>query len=316
VTLAGACVAALSAVFATGQPGDLATRAQARGLAFWQALAADCRVPPGESAAELVAEAVSLLGLPDPAWRDDVGYGVVASCVHRRRGLAAAERRRLVDELIANLRRGIGDSGTDAVLLRSFSALDLSVLAAVEDEDPALDLTAYRQLLDAALGYLGAERDLRALEAGKGWIHATAHTADLLRFLARDARFTPADQARLLDAAWAKLTAAGTPVFTHAEPERLAAALVSVVRRADFDAGGFGRWLARFPDLERRVWSQSPPDPQALDAAQNARDLLRSLFVALSLPAPATAGRPAAPPTADEKRARDALLAALRQIQR
>ena len=90
---------------------------------------------------------------------------------------------------------------------------------------------------------------------------------------------------RLLDAAWSKMTAPGTPVFTHAEDERLAAALLSVVRRPDFDPTILDPWLARFVALEKQVWSKAPPDPQTLDASQNARNLLRSLHVLLSLPA-------------------------------
>ena len=140
--------------------------------------------------------------------------------------------------------------------------------------------------LDDALAYLRDERDLRGIEPRVGWIHATAHTADLLKFLARDARFAPADHVRLLDAAWSKLTAPGTPVFTHAEDERLAAALVSVARRADFDPASLDPWLARFAALEKQVWEKSPPEPAALDASQNARNLLRSFYVLLSLPQP------------------------------
>ena len=41
-----------------------------------------------------------------------------------------------------------------------------------------------------ALAYLAAELDLRGIEPRVGWIHATAHTADLLKFLARNPRFT------------------------------------------------------------------------------------------------------------------------------
>ena len=288
----------------------------ARGKPFWQALAKDCAVPRGESAFALVREAVSSLGSPDTAWRDDVGYGVVAVCVYEKRALKPDERRALVAELVANLRRGVGESGTDSVLLRSFSALDLSVLAALENEDPTLDAAGYRQLVDAALAYLWDERDVRGLEPRVGWIHATAHTADLLKFLARDRRFTAADQRRLLEGVWAKLTRPGTPVFTHAEDERLAAALAALVRRSDFDAARFAAWLASFPALEKTVWSQSPPHPQALDAAQNARNLLRALFVALSLPAPARAGTPASPTTPPVAAAREQVLATLKAIGR
>ena len=184
--------------------------AERRGKAFWKTLAAECAVPAGESAAGLVNEAVSLVGSPDSEWRDDVGYSVVATCVYRKKQLGPKERRALVALLSENLRRGIGETGNDGVLRRSFSALDLSILAALELQDPALDAAGYARLLDDGLAYLKDERDLRGLEPRVGWIHATAHTADLLKFLARDARFKPQDQARLLDAAWSKLTA-GAP---------------------------------------------------------------------------------------------------------
>jgi hypothetical protein len=281
---------------------------KARGLPFWLELAKDCAVPVGESASGLVSEAVSFLGSPDSAWRDDVGYGVVAACVYQKKLLTLEERRALVARLSTNLRRGIGEAGTDSVLLRSFSALDLSVLAALEDVEPTLDAAGYRKLLDDALAYLRDERDLRGLEPRVGWIHATAHTADLLKLLARDPRFAPADQARLLEAAWSKMTAPGTPVFTHAEDERLAATLVSAARRPDFDPAILDSWLARFAALEKTVWKKAPPDPATLDASQNARNLLRSLYVLLSMPEPT--------PTGGQVAAREKVLATLQQIRR
>ncbi|MGE5124949.1 MAG: DUF2785 domain-containing protein, partial [Betaproteobacteria bacterium] len=264
----------------------------------------------------LLKEALSFLGSPDSDWRDDIGYGVVASCVYQKRALEPEERRALVAALSANLRRGIGETGTDSVLQRSFSALDLSILAALENLDPVLDERGYRELLDAALAYLRDERDLRGFDPRVGWIHATAHTADLLKFLARDARFAKADQRWLFDAAWSKMTNESTAVFTHAEDERLAAALASVVRRADFDPSLLDPWLARFVAQEKQLWSQAPPRPQALDAAQNARNLLRGLFVELHLPAPAPPGAPAAAAGPAQAAAREKLLATLRAIRR
>jgi len=292
--------------------GTTAGAGEPRGKPFWLALAKDCAVPEGELAFDLVREAVSFLGSTDPEWRDDVGYGVVASCVYEKRLLTPEERRALVTHLSENLRRRIGGTGGDSVLLRSFSALDLSIFAALENALPALDGDDYRRLVDAALAYLRDERDLRGFEPGVGWIHATAHTGDLLKFLARDSRFTPADQRLLLDGVWAKVTAPGTPVFTHAEDERLGAAVLSVVRRSDFEPSLLDPWLTRFVDLEKQVWSRSPPDPAVLDAAQNARSLLRSLYVLLSLPAatgPTSTG-------AGEAAAREKVLATLDRIRR
>ena len=298
----------LLVLLAVAPPEDTPLAAERRGKAFWTALAKDCAVPPGETAAGLVSEAASLLGSPDSEWRDAIGYDVVVACAYKKRLLSAEERRALTSRLRANLRRGIGATGDDSVLLRSFSALDLSILAALELQDPALDAAGYARLLDDGLAYLKDERDLRGLEPRVGWIHATAHTADLLKFLARDARFKPQDHARLFDAAWSKLTAAGTPVFTHAEDERLAAALVSVARRSDFDPASLDPWLDRFVALEKQVWTKTPPESATLDASQNARDLLRSFYALLSLPEPAAAGGQAA--------AREKALATLTKIRR
>ena len=289
-------------------PSGVEPNAVGRGQSFWLALAKECTVPADESAADLVREAISLLGSPDPVWRDDVGYGVIVSCVYQKKLLDAGQRREIIDTLTGNLRRGIGEAGTDTVLLRSFSALDLSILAALELQDPVLDEDGYRRLLDDALAYLAAERDLRGIDPRVGWVHATAHTADLLKFLARDPRFTPADQARLLDAAWLRMTAPGTPVFTHAEDERLAAALLSVTRRPDFDPASLEPWLERFVALEKSVWQQSPPEATALDAAQNARNLLRSLHLLLALPKP--------DPTPGQLAAREKVVVTLQQIRR
>lgn len=276
--------------------------------AYWRALAKECVVPAGESARDLVHQAIGFLGSTDPMWRDDIGYGVVATCVYGQRRLSIEERRDLVTLLSSNLKRGIGQVDDDTVLLRSFSALDLSVFAAVELQDPALDEKGYRRLLDDAFAYLSDERDLRGFEPRVGWIHATAHTADLLKFLARDPRFGRADQERLLESVWVRMTQSGAPVFTHAEDERLAAAVLSVVRRADFDMKLLGPWLEPFVELEKGTWVETPPQASRLAASQNARNLLRSLYVLLSLPTPE--------PTAGQVAAREAVIGTLQQIRR
>ena len=299
------CLALCEPAWATP---DTVQRAAKSDPVFWRGLAEECAVPEGDSAAGLVREAVGFLGSTDPVWRDDIGYGVVATCVYGKRRLNVEERGELVDLLQANLRRGIGQVNDDSVLLRSFSALDLSVFAALELQTPALDEASYRRLLDAALAYLRDERDLRGFEPRVGWIHATAHAADLLKFLARDPRFGRSDQARLLDEVWIRMTTPGTPVFTHGEDERLAAAALSVVRRTDFEVSLLDPWLGRFVQLEKATWAVTPPQADALASSQNARNLLKSLYVLLSLPAPE--------PTAGQQAARAAVQGTLEQIRR
>jgi hypothetical protein len=73
-----------------------------------------------------------------------------------------------------------------------------------------------------------------------------------------------------------------------------------------------GRGKAFWRGLEKRTWTTTPPDPATLDASQNARNLLRSLHVLLSLPVPSRAGAPGA----GEAAAREKVLATVAAIRR
>ncbi|MCK7495333.1 MAG: DUF2785 domain-containing protein [Comamonadaceae bacterium] len=147
-------------------------------------------MPAGESVAGLVREAIGPLGSPDPVWRDDVGYGVMVSCVYRGRRLDAAQRREVIDTLSASLRRGIGDAGTLTRRCCDPSRHSTSSILAASPScrTPRWTTQVIAASLDDALAYLRDERDLRGIDPSVGWIHATAHTADLLKFLARDPR--------------------------------------------------------------------------------------------------------------------------------
>lgn len=137
---------------------------------------------------------------------------------------------------------------------------------------------------------MNAERDLRGYDRDKGWMHATAHTADLLKFLGRSSRLKPPDQARMLEAIAGKLRQSGQ-VFVFAENERMAASVMSLVRRSDFDQQGFASWLPGFVAEGNALWKSRQLDVAKFASVQNAKDLLRSSLVQLDSSDPADAGR-------------------------
>ena len=249
---------------------------------FWSGIARNrFEVPAGESADALVLELSAFLGSPDPELRDDFAYSIAAAWIYRDRRVSEKVLHELLRAWSANLRVGLGGTGSDTLFLRAFSALDLSLLAALDNQHPFLDGAEYAALLSAALAYLAGEKDLRAFDPRHGWMHATTHTADLLKFLARSPRLRPADQGRILEAVAAKLRTAGE-TFSHGENERLAAAVQSLVLREDFDAAAFTRFLADVAEPGVHLWDKGPlVDPARYAATQNAKDLLRSLYVAL-----------------------------------
>jgi Protein of unknown function (DUF2785) len=252
---------------------------------FWRQIKAnDFAVPAGESPLKLILELSDSLGSTDPEIRDGFGYEIPAAWIFGQKLLGPAELRVLLSRWSANLREGIGEMETESVLLRSFSALDLSLLAAHDLQAPFLSPAEFETLLADALAYLRDERDVRGYTPPVGWRHSCAHTADLLKFLARNPHLKAADHARILDAVQAKVTRLGDPVYVWGEDERLARVLVSLVRRPDFDPALLDPWLASFAALHKKAWEGASPDSALLAADRNAVNLLKSLHSFLSQP--------------------------------
>jgi hypothetical protein len=222
---------------------------------FWVGLrSAGFRLPQSESALPLALEAASLLASTDPELRDAIAYEAIETWVYREQRLDAAELNQLRATLSANARRGLGEASGDGLFLRSFSILALAVLAAEDLKKPFLDSQPFDGLVDLAIEELGSERDLRGYIPSKGWGHATAHSADLLKLLARSHRLRPEQQSRMVNAIAERLRSAGQ-VFVWGEDARLAAALTAIAGRSDADPGPFLAWFKRLTAEHATLWS-------------------------------------------------------------
>ena len=235
------------------------------------------KLPPGKSAAELSRTLSKLLGSADPQLRDETAFDILANWIYRNRLLSDDDLRPLILEWTANLTKDIGSVGSDAVALRSFSALTLSIVVARDNATPFLTEQEFRKILESALKYADQERDLRGYDPVKGWLHATAHTADLLKFLARSRYLGPADQKAILNAVAHKLTTANL-VFSFGEDERLARTVLSVVARKDFAAFEFAEWVNH---MRPAPAATSQPDISVLRADQNVLNMLAKLYFLL-----------------------------------
>jgi len=249
-----------------------------RDKAFWRQIATDkFAVPEGTALPELLDELTGMLGSPDPELRDDIAYTTLTQWMYRHRLVPVDERRRLLRQWTAALRGGIGEQGTPTVLRRSFSALALGVLAILDNEAPYLERGEFDGLLAAALSYLKDERDVRGFDAQMGWLHSVAHTADLIKFLARSRHLRPEQQAEILTAIAAKLRAVET-VLVDGEDDRMARAVQSIAARPDFDEAAFAAWLKALTPPARTT----APSSTERAADQNVRHLVVSTFAVVS----------------------------------
>jgi Protein of unknown function (DUF2785). len=270
-------VLAIALFFGAGQACGQKSVNTTHDKSFWRAIAANkYQVPSGEVRFVLAQELSGYLASPDPELRDDLAYSILTVWIVRHQQFSPEQLVRLGEEWTANLRDGIGQRGTDSIFKRSFSALLLSSIAERELKTPFLGEVQYRKLLSATLDYLRDEKDLRGFDAVKGWVHSTAHTADLLAALAGNPWFTKQDQAAALNTIAQRLASAGE-VFTYGEQDRLANVIAAIASRSDFDLEGFKSWLGDLDSSDQAVWKDSPPKLPGLTRFQNDSYLLRAV---------------------------------------
>ena len=250
---------------------------------FWRVIAKKgYAIPTGGPVFPLVRELSGYLGSRDPELRDTLEYSIISTWVVDQTQLSVTELNSLLDEWRGNMRVKIGESEADGVLKRSFSVLCLAALAERDLKAPFLGEERYRILLADALAYLKEERDLRGFDPAIGWIHTTAHTADLLEALASNPLLKIEDQGRLLDAISERLSSAHQ-VFIYEEQDRLALVAAAIVRRKDFDPAVFHQWLIALDAADQRVSKDSPPKLKLLQTSENDTYMLRGLTVELCM---------------------------------
>lgn len=248
--------------------------------AAWKQIAAnDFNLPEGHTAAEFLPELVGFLSSPDQELRDDIAYMAFAMWIGRDKHFTPDDLRGLITTLTANLNIDLGEVGTDSALTRSFSALALSVIAYHDNHVSFLTTDEIHALLNKVLVYLAAEDDLRGYVEGIGWVHAVAHTADVLKFLARNPKTDVDDHRRILDAIADKLTTPVTHIYVHDEDERLVRAVYDIMGRDTLSLEAYKTWLERF-----KTWKASWPEGGQFVVTthapyMNCKHFIRSLYL-------------------------------------
>jgi hypothetical protein len=244
---------------------------------FWKAIKDhNFAVPPHESAGALALEIADLAASTDPIVRDECGYEILASWIYRDQLFAGDQLEALRRKLIPGMIFQIGEAESDTIFRRSFSALYMSILAAQDLRKPFLSATAFKETLNTALRCYAEEKDLRGYIAVKGWAHATAHVADLLKFLARNPHLSAKDQNRIVSSISQRCRTAHL-VFTWGEDARMGDALLSVVDRKDFDASPFETWFQTLVTENKELWKSPAIDAEAYASVRTQANVLAHL---------------------------------------
>jgi uncharacterized protein DUF2785 len=245
---------------------------------FWVSIAKnDYAIPDRYTVNQLTKILFGYLGSTDPELRDDIAYGVYANWL-KREMYAKDEVRAHVNELLANLDKGIGETESDSVFLRTFSVLLLAEIVHNDNKKPLLEKDQIRTILAKGLWYLDAEKDPRGHIPVKGWAHALAHTADLMLVLGKNRNTGKDDLERILAGIAKKLTHSTNWVYIHGEDERLANAAMLILQRRLVTTDFLRPWLKSFTEPEKS-WNGAYTDEGQAKAFHNVRNFLRSLLV-------------------------------------
>ncbi|MCY2960885.1 MAG: DUF2785 domain-containing protein [Planctomycetota bacterium] len=273
LAILGACASPGVEVAAAGTDAVTVER-----RAFWrEAAAVKGTVPDGRTAAEWARELDPWLASTDPELRDDLAYTILAGWIVR--GKIEDEPLRA---LAAKWRADLGRPGaTDAdVVARSFAALTLAAVVAFDLQHPFLGDELPR-IRAAALDYAAREHDVRGYDEHLGWVHSTAHAADLLKFLARAPDLPVAEQAAFLAVLDAK-SDLPRATWTAGEDLRLARVALALVKRDDLDRAAFESWVAGYETAYRGIWTAPRVDGARLAACGNRRRVLAELSALLA----------------------------------
>ena len=256
-----------------GQPGS---------LEYWsQVQAAGFEVPADRPLDDLTAELTTMLGSTEPEVRDGTAYPALATWIER--GVYDDLLSGLGDGMIAGLSIGLGESGTDSVFRRSFSALILGECLERNNAEHLLPGAKVMEWGDRIAGWFLAEQDTRGFVDGKGWAHAVAHGADTIAVLGESPHLAGPELAVMLDVIAERLLQPSGSPLAAGEPDRMAAATMRILRRNALTLDSLESWVHRIGVEANPFRGVVRADPYVPTAAAQA--FLRALFVQLSLAA-------------------------------
>lgn len=224
---------------------------------FWQNIVAnDYQVPASYQVDELVSVLQKHLGNSDPLWRDQLAYSITAAWIQS--GVLNENAIRKLMPAWINAAENIQNPNP---LARSFGILSLDLVAVFNQRKPFLKKHEIDRLWKIAVNGIMQPRDWRGWDEKVGWVHITAHSADLIKTLATHTDLELEQQNDFFDAVETSINSA-PQVFVHAEMERLSDAIIVLQQRDDFSGAAWASLLKRLSSLEQGFEGINPQMPQ------------------------------------------------------
>lgn len=253
------------------------------------------QVPAEADLADLLSQLMKLLGSTDACLREN---SLEILWHWGQAGRYSDEQFiELGQQMAGNLSVGLGETGTDSVFLRAFSALILGMvlyvdqlceLNLIEGRATFLEKAHVLRWYESALASLNGEQDLRGYTDESGWAHAVAHMGDALSHFARSRHLGSAELEKILTTIADRVIRPTDVVFSFDEDNRLMRSVYNALLRDELSRDFLQSWiqkLAHTQDGQKwgSVFGLEHCDHRGTRGRMNARAFLRSLYFLLKL---------------------------------
>jgi hypothetical protein len=244
-----------------------------------QALAQnEFRLSERDNLSELIPAMLNHIGSTDGYLRDDLIYSAFGTWILRYNALNLEQLHNLLPIILdeQHMLYMIGEQDTDSVFTRSFSILLLPLLLITHRSHPLFSSSEISQIKKQLLYYLEKEKDRRGFVREKGWAHAIAHAADALDDLAQCPEMNGLDLVEILEAL-RKVVCIESTCYVHLEDERMATAVIAILRRNLLSGREIIQWIESFSHPALAI--ESGPERQMIRT--NVKNFLQSLYFRL-----------------------------------
>lgn len=216
------------------------------------------------------------IGNPNPEIRDDYLYSIFHNLLSSK-NLSNEKLGQITDKLLSPdyLFYDMTNENTDSVLKRSFTLLQIDTLLQRHLESPIYTKEALDTLFYQFTTYYQKEKILLGYHPLKGWIHTTAHGADVIRTLAKCQELDESMLIQLSMLAKRKFTQ-GQHAYDAHEDDRMSRAIISIMNQDKLTSAFWVDWVCLLETLEEDL-----PYEFIVRSKTNRKNLMRSLYFQL-----------------------------------
>ncbi|MDY0409894.1 DUF2785 domain-containing protein [Paracerasibacillus soli] len=228
----------------------------------------------------LIEDMLQNIGSTDPVLRDELIYTTFGNLIYHD-FFTIEQRTYLLQKCVTDdyLFYRIGESKTDSVFTRSFSALVLALLLNHDREKLDLPIVQIKHAIACSINYLNEEQDTRGYVEEKGWAHSIAHGADYLAAAINHPVFDMENANNCLDTMMACLFKDGQ--YKDEEDNRLLFAVDALISR-NLKEQLMIDWIMSMVEKIHDMLDSQPAQTTTYHQRLNVTAFLKSLYFRLS----------------------------------